>query len=153
MACKVTFSFFLGFFLAQQHLMMQMRKRRSRIATASATAMSAHLGTGATRWTEELKQNKNMQSAFIFSSYHYKVAFGGLDPKILKRPNTGRLQVETVRDMGNKDLSWGGVGLLCSIPGHGGPHFPLENRIWNGGEERMQPGTEAGPIGSCFPRE
>lgn len=45
---KLTLSFFLGFFLPQQHLMMQMTKRRRRTATATATAMSAHLGTGAT---------------------------------------------------------------------------------------------------------
>lgn len=83
----------------------------------------------------------------LLALQHYKVAFGGLDPKILKRPNTGRLQAETVPDMGDKDLSWGGVGLLCNIPGHGGPHTPLENRICKGGEERMQPETEAGPLG------
>lgn len=78
---------------------------------------------------------------------HYKVAFGGLDPKILKRPSARKLQVETMPDTGNKDLSWAGVGLLCSMPGHGGLHTPLEKRIWKGGEEGMKPGTEAGPLG------
>ena len=62
-ACKLILSFFLGFFLPQQHLTTQMTKRRRRMATATATAMSAHLGTGETfreqRWTEELKPSKN----------------------------------------------------------------------------------------------
>lgn len=46
-AGTLTLSFFLGFFLPQQHLTTQMRKRRRRTPTATATAMSAHLGTGA----------------------------------------------------------------------------------------------------------
>lgn len=66
--CKLTLSFFLCFFLPQQHLMMQMRKRSRRTTTATPTAMSAHLGTGAMfkerRWTEELKPSKTTQSAF-----------------------------------------------------------------------------------------
>ena len=61
-ASKLTLSFFLGFFLPQQHLMMQMRKRSRRTPTATATAMSAHLGTGVMfgeqRWTEELNPSK-----------------------------------------------------------------------------------------------
>lgn len=66
--CKLTLSFFLCFFLPQQHLMMQTRKRRRRTTTATPTAMSAHLGTGAMfkerRWTEELKPSKTIPSAF-----------------------------------------------------------------------------------------
>lgn len=61
-ALKPILSFFLGFFLVQQHLMMQMRKRRRRMAPATATVMRAHLGTGAMfrewSWIEELKPSK-----------------------------------------------------------------------------------------------
>lgn len=61
-AHKLILSFFLGFFLLQQHLKMQMRKRRRRMAPATATVMSAHLGTGAMfreqSWIEELKPSK-----------------------------------------------------------------------------------------------
>lgn len=61
-AHKPILSFFLGFFLLQQHLTMQMRKGRRRTAPATATVMSAHLGTGAMfreqSWIEELKPSK-----------------------------------------------------------------------------------------------
>lgn len=123
-ACKLTLSFFLGFFLQQQHLTMQMRKRRRRTAAATATAMSAHLGTGATfrewRWTEELKPSKNIGSAFkplagasALRSWTFRIA-----PIILKRPRAGRLRLESIPQVGSKDVlrSQSGTVPLCTIP-------------------------------------
>lgn len=136
-ACKLTLSFFLGFFLQQQHLTMQMRKRRRRTAAATATVMSAHLGTGATfrewRWTEELKPSKNIGSAFkplpgasALRSCTFRIA-----PIILKRPRAGRLWLESIPQVGSKDVlrSRSGTVPLCTIP----TPTPLEKGIWREG--------------------
>lgn len=79
------------------------------MAAATATAMSAHVGTGVTfreqRWTEELKPSKNISSAFkalpgapALRTYTFKTA-----PIILDRPHAGRLWLETIPQMGIKD--------------------------------------------------
>lgn len=110
---KPILSFFLGFFLLQQHLMMQMRKRRRRMAPATATVMSAHLGTWSDVQGVELdrrvKTKQNIQSTFkplpgasALGSCTFKSA-----PRILDRPHAARLWLKTIPQMGSKDI-------LCS---------------------------------------